>query len=121
MQSQRWLSTILGSIRDGVIAVDALGMVVLLNRAAAELTGWAPDEAVGRELAQVLPAQDPVTGQDVELPFLDMIVQEQRASECCVRLSPRGGAPRLVTATGAPMSDDSGHVCGVVVVLREAA
>ena len=52
-----WLDVTLQSVGDALIATDAQGKVVLSNPAAQALTGWKPEEAVGRPLSERL--QDP--------------------------------------------------------------
>jgi PAS domain-containing protein len=53
----RRLDLTLGSIADGVVATDRLGRVILINPAAATITGWSPFDAVGRSVRDVLPLQ----------------------------------------------------------------
>ncbi|MFG3052860.1 ATP-binding protein [Kitasatospora sp. NPDC048239] len=43
---------------DGLVVADALGRVVCFNRAAARLTGIAPQDALGSPLADALPLED---------------------------------------------------------------
>jgi diguanylate cyclase (GGDEF)-like protein/PAS domain S-box-containing protein len=49
----QWLSTLLNSIGDGVIATDVDGYVTLLNPVAENLTAWSSKEAIGLDSSQV--------------------------------------------------------------------
>jgi two-component system, chemotaxis family, CheB/CheR fusion protein len=51
--SQRWLTTVLDSLTDAVIATDAESRVRYLNPAAAALTGWTAMEAQGRMIEEI--------------------------------------------------------------------
>ena|GEM_PF-7077456 len=52
-EERQRLAVTLRSIGDCVIATDAEGRIVLLNRVAETLSGWTQDEAWGREYAEV--------------------------------------------------------------------
>jgi two-component system cell cycle sensor histidine kinase/response regulator CckA len=63
LRGQRaWFATVLRSMGDAVIVVDAAGMVQFLNPAAANLTGAANDEARNQPLAAVLRLSDLQSG-----------------------------------------------------------
>jgi PAS domain S-box-containing protein len=49
---------ILFGIGDGLVVIDTEGRVRLVNRAFEQATGWKAQEAVGKLLVEVLPAQD---------------------------------------------------------------
>src|SRR5580692_11718044 len=48
--NERWLSAVLSSIGDAVIATDGQGRVCFTNSIARSLTGWEEEEATGRPL-----------------------------------------------------------------------
>ncbi|MCK4263797.1 MAG: response regulator, partial [Candidatus Aminicenantes bacterium] len=50
---ERWLSTILKSIGDAVIATDQKGAVTFLNPLAEVLTGWKQEEALEKPLSSI--------------------------------------------------------------------
>lgn len=50
---ERWLSTTLSSIADGVLATDLQGRIHFVNAAAERLTGWTGSEALGLPLETV--------------------------------------------------------------------
>ena len=51
--SEQWLATILRSIGDAIIATDAQGLITFMNPVAEALTGWAQNDALGKELLEV--------------------------------------------------------------------
>ena len=51
------LSGLLDSAMDGIITVDEAQRIVLYNRAAEKIFGWASDEAIGQPLTKLLPAR----------------------------------------------------------------
>ncbi len=103
------LAVTLRAVRDGVLATDPGGNVVLLNRAAEELLGWAQEEAIGRPLAEVLRSSAPfVSGEPGEL------VPETETS-----IVDRRGRTRIVAASAAPLHDRAASVIGRVVAFRD--
>jgi diguanylate cyclase (GGDEF)-like protein/PAS domain S-box-containing protein len=52
-ERERLLVT-LRSVAEGLVSVDADGVIVNFNSAAAAITGWAADETIGRKIADVL-------------------------------------------------------------------
>ncbi len=110
----------LDSIGDAVIATDAGGRVMRLNRVAERLTGWPPAEAVGRPLGEVfrivnavtrIPCQDPValvlaSGQVVGLANHTVLLA-------------RGGREYQIADSGAPIRAAAGTIVGVVLVFRD--
>jgi PAS domain S-box-containing protein/putative nucleotidyltransferase with HDIG domain len=61
-EREQWLSTILRSIGDGIIAADARGRIEFMNPLAERLTGWSHEEALDRPLGDVFAAGAASTG-----------------------------------------------------------
>ncbi|MDH7511327.1 MAG: diguanylate cyclase [Clostridiales bacterium] len=53
-EREGWLTTILQSIGDGVIATDRLGHITFMNPVAEKLTGWRQPESINKPLSSVL-------------------------------------------------------------------
>ncbi|MBE0460535.1 MAG: HD domain-containing protein [Candidatus Aminicenantes bacterium] len=60
-ERERWLFTILKSIRDGVIATDQSGIITFMNPLAESLTGWTQEEAIKKHLNGVFSVIDEST------------------------------------------------------------
>jgi len=58
----------LASIGDGVVSTDRLGRVAFCNAVACALTGWGPDEALGKPLEEVFRVIDEGTRQPIAAP-----------------------------------------------------
>lgn len=117
-ENQRWLSTILRSISEAVIAVDSLGGVRFMNPAAERLTKWSSAEAAGHELESVVAFEDvgfapSENGQG--LKFAHEVLTHSFAA--FATLVARDGCRTPVRFNSDPISSETGEVLGVVLVL----
>jgi PAS domain S-box-containing protein/putative nucleotidyltransferase with HDIG domain len=55
-EREEWLSALVKSIADGVIATDKEGLVTFMNPLAEKLTGWRQEEALKKSLSEVFTA-----------------------------------------------------------------
>lgn len=112
---------LLGSIGDGVLAVDAAGRVIEVNPAAAALIGLPAAEVLRRAYPEAIyladertgRAQDPIgeamsRGQTLRV-FRDLVLVKRDSTRLPVRLS------------AAPIRDEHGEVQGCVVVFNDAS
>jgi PAS domain S-box-containing protein len=103
------LEITLSSIADGIIATDINGKIVYMNNAAAEITGWKVEEAIGECLSKVYRTSNHdetnfITGFDFwEYTFLFT----------------KDGNKRVITDNGASIHDHNGNITGLVVVFRD--
>ena len=114
------LAVTLRSIGDGVITTDIAGNIVLLNRAAENLTGWTVSHAVGRPLSEVFQPLDETTREPLDNPIERVL----KADNAFGRGSPtvlvsRAGRERIVMTLGAPVHDHTDSIIGVVLVFRD--
>jgi PAS domain S-box-containing protein len=115
---------LLGSIGDGVFAVDAEGRVIEFNRAAAALTGESESAALGRPYAEVIELLEERPGLPPERPDPVRQAMAQGRTLRVLRsltLLRRDGARIPVAVTAAPVPDDSGGVQGCIVVFSDAS
>ncbi len=119
-EEQERLSVTLSSIGDGVITIDTMGHVTLLNKAAEALTGWPQHHAVGRPLHTIFRLQD-----DEKRTARTTAVQEALQGNKVVNrsrlavLMSQNETEYLIAETGAPMRAQDGAVIGGVLVFRD--
>jgi PAS domain S-box-containing protein len=115
------LATTLHGIGEAVIAADATGNVTIMNPVAEKLTGWTIDEARGKPLRVVFHVIDEDTRRIVESP-VDRVLRDGVVVGLSTHtlLVSRDGVETPIQDSGAPIRDDEGNMCGVVLVFRDA-
>ena len=117
---EQWLNTTIRSIGDAVIACDADGTIVFMNRVAEQLTGWKEMEAKDRSLHEIFPIFNEDTRETVENP-----VDKVRRLGTVVGLAnhtflvSKDGTEICIDDSGAPIHDGGGHLIGIVLVFRD--
>jgi hypothetical protein len=120
-EERKWLLTTLRCIRDGVIAVDSLGAVKLLNIAAAKLTGWSEQDAVNRELSEVFRLLEPETRAISDSAMAHLLSGAPEAASSRKILVSRDGTEVAIDETAAAITDAAGFMTGVVLVFHKAS
>jgi PAS domain S-box-containing protein len=117
---ERWLTTTLRSIGDGVIATDTEGCVTMLNPVAEAITGWKQAEATGQRFEEVFKTINEKTRKPIANP-----VSKSLKNGAVVNLEENGlliakdGRELPIDHSAAPIRDDDGKIIGVVVVFRD--
>jgi PAS domain S-box-containing protein len=118
-ESEERAVRVLQSIGDAVIVTDANSKVTRINPVAQQLTGWSQDEAYQVPLSQVFRIINETTREPVEIPSEKSMQQgEVIGLANHTVLIARDGSEINIDDTGAPIRDDSGNVCGAVLVFR---
>src|SRR5262249_11414689 len=121
-ESRRWLSAVLTSIGDAVIATDAQGRVTFTNPVARDLTGWDQEEGAGKLLEHVFQIVSEETREQVEQPVAGGIRDGTVVGLAChTLLIARDGTERPIADSAAPIRDEVGNIRGVVLAFRDVA
>lgn len=118
-EHERWLSTILKSIGDAVIATDKDGSIKFINPVAEHLTGWSADETLNRPLSDIY------TLKEMTLPaasenMADSLPDSSFHSE--ERLLLRRDKQEIpIDETSAPIINEKGEVTGTVLVFSDVS
>jgi PAS domain S-box-containing protein len=121
-ESERRYAITLSSIGDAVIATDTQTQIGFLNPAAASLTGWPSEEAIGRPLHEVFRIINEQTRQPVENPVAK-ILREGKVIGLAnhTTLLARDGREIPIEDCGAPILDDKGTITGSVLVFHDVS
>ena len=118
-QSQ-WLSTILDSIADGVIATDKMGKVNFMNPVAEELTGWSLQAGIGQDITSIFNIIDEESRHSLKPLILKTIEQGQsiKLTEPTLLIS-RNSQEFPINDSIAPIVNSSNEIQGSVLVFRD--
>jgi len=114
------LAVTLRAMAEGVVTTDVDGAVQFMNPAAAELTRWTAETAIGRPVAEICRLEAERDGVTVEVPVRrvaqgDVVVDLPLQT----RLVARDGGWRLVQGCCAPIHSTESRVIGAVFVFRD--
>jgi two-component system, OmpR family, sensor histidine kinase VicK len=108
------------SIADGVIVTDTEGKITLMNRAAANMTGWTVDEAAGVDV-QLVCKLAKENGSEVDkqqYPFNAVMVHKAFMNEM-FQITSRDGKKQIISLVISPVVTSAGEVEGAVAVMRD--
>ncbi len=116
---EKYLKTLM-SISDGVMIVDPMGRVEMLNNTAEEMTGWPAREALGKHYSLVFVLEDENdcnrVPDHIEAAFRDNTMKEFDTN---VLLVSRDGKKYHLEDSVAPISDEEGQIDGAIVIFRD--
>ncbi|MDB9336691.1 hybrid sensor histidine kinase/response regulator [Nodularia spumigena] len=117
---QKWVSTLLKSISDGVISSDFEELVTFMNPVAETLTGWKQEEACGRNLSEVFKIANGETHELLESPITKVLQDGNIISlPAETVLISKNGAEIPIHDSAAPIRDDQDRITGAVLIFRD--
>ncbi len=119
-ESEEWLSAVLTSIGDAVIATDTAGTIRFMNTVAEQLTGRKQSDAVGQQLTDVFVIVDERTREAIPNPVeIAMARKVPTRLEAPTLLLSRDGREIPIDDSAAPIRNHAGENTGVVLVFRD--
>ena len=110
LSQRNQFEALLGSMQDGVLAVDEQEHLIILNASAGRLIGIDPGKALGRNIQEV------VRNSDLQKFVADVLAREGPARAEIVL---EGEGEQFLDAHGAPLRDAQGLDIGAVIVLHD--
>jgi len=120
MAEKERLAVTLESIGDGVITTNTAGEIVIINKAAEELTGWKSSEALGAPVYKVFNIVDETTELPRENP-INKVLESGHVEELSLNtlLLSKNGTKRIIADSAAPIKNRENKIIGVVLVFRD--
>jgi diguanylate cyclase (GGDEF)-like protein/PAS domain S-box-containing protein len=128
-ENAQWLTIILNSIGDGVIATDERGLITFLNPAAETLTGWSLVKAIGKESSEVFKLVDGNTRKIIDSPVKRVLKTGEifHLPENVILLQYNGReiyisdsiAPIVNNRGIIPLDNSLGILLGTVIIFRD--
>ncbi len=114
------LQITLQSIHDGVIATDAGGTVVFMNRASEELTEWISSEASGRPVDEIFSLAASAAGAtDQSYPTRVISSGSALKLDSGAILVTKNKKQRIIAGSLAPIREEGGELSGMVIVFQD--
>jgi PAS domain S-box-containing protein len=111
----RHLARVVESSDDAIVSKDLNGFITSWNRAAERMFGYTAEEALGRSIRMIIPADR----QDEE----DLVLSRIRAGESVTHLETirqrKNGTRIPISLTVSPIFDDAGKVIGASKIARD--
>ncbi|MDE3018682.1 MAG: PAS domain S-box protein [Nitrospirota bacterium] len=118
LKHEAQLAATLASTADAVLVTDPAGLVTSVNRAAQALTGWRPEEVIGKRLQDVLTFRQGKSDQPLD-SLIEPALHGTGHSLPPLMLVPKEGRDVMVEGSVSPIRDDGGKLVGAVMALRD--
>lgn len=119
--NQQQAEMLIESINDGMVVITPEGKISLMNPAAARMTGWELDEAVGLDANLVIKLlqEDGKTVADANNP-LKKVFKDSKTIDTSLQLVKRDGKPIIVSIVISPVIlPKHATVNGAVAIIRD--
>lgn len=112
---------ILNSIEDGVVMVDAQGVIQLFNPASTTISAWLAGEAVGLDYKLVLKIVDDknVAYTDEQHPITRVFATKTSVRDTAATLVSKDGKNIAIDFSVSPLLNDDGNIQGAVGIFRD--
>jgi PAS domain S-box-containing protein len=110
--------TIVNTLHDGLLVVDARGTILNMNPAAEELTGYTAEELVGRNCRVLNCSGCQIYGRGAGKEWCSLYVRNRiRAKKCTI--TDKNGRALFVMKNASVLKDDHGNVVGAIETLTD--
>jgi len=118
-EREQWLTTMLKSIEDGVIATDTKGKITFMNPLAETLTGWKQPQALDKALKKVYKLINTHKKTEQCISIRDILKGDEYSLPSDIVLVSKKGKKIPVDHRAAPITDEAGNTSGVVLAFRD--
>ena len=121
-EEHEMLDTIFRSISNGILVANLADEIILINRAAEDITGWSREEVIGQQISAILPVTDQFVDEQAQKHLLTNIRQTKMiGEETEYSLTTKSGSERPVSISAVPLKNADDRIVGMVAVFRDIA
>jgi PAS domain S-box-containing protein/putative nucleotidyltransferase with HDIG domain len=120
-EKERWLSTVLKSIGDAVIATDKRGNVTFMNPLAEKLTGWRQKDALNVSLDRIFRIKNEKSNKILKLSLEEVIAGKNFTFPNHVFLVSKGGGKSPIDLRMVSLSNNRSKTAGVVLTFTDVS
>jgi len=113
--ANRHLAKVVESSDDAIVSKDLAGTIISWNRAAERMFGYTAEEAVGRSIRMLIPAER----QSEEDAVLAAIRDGRSVTHYETVRQRKDGSPIDISLTVSPIRDDAGEIIGASKIARD--
>jgi two-component system, NtrC family, response regulator HydG len=118
MDIASYWETIVNTLHDGLLVVDARGTILNMNPAAEKLTGYSAKELVGQNCRVLNCSGCQIFGQGAGKEWCSLYVRNRiRAKKCTI--TDKNGRALFVMKNASVLKDDHGNVVGAIETLTD--
>lgn len=118
-EREQWLSTILRSIADAVIATDKEGTITYMNPLAESLTGWKQEKTTKMPLSNVFKIISEDERRPLKISVKNIIQKGDSGPPSDVILLSKNGKETSVDHRAGPIKNEKGNISGTVLVFTD--
>ncbi|MCX8058725.1 MAG: PAS domain S-box protein [Spirochaetes bacterium] len=114
------LKITLQSIDDAVIVTDTNGIITLINKTALFLTGYEENEAIGKNINEILMLKKE-SGEEISENLIFEVLKTKKVSQIANNqiLISKNGKKYIIEDSASPILDNNGNIFGVILVFRD--
>jgi len=116
---ERWLTTILQSVGDGVVATDKEGNITFMNPFAEDLTGWTQAEALNKPLRDAFHIVGEEGEEPLRIPTEEILKGEKFNLQDEVAFRSKIGKKTYVHQNASAIRDEAGNATGIVLAFTD--
>ncbi|HKL41565.1 MAG TPA: HD domain-containing phosphohydrolase [Clostridia bacterium] len=119
LKKEQFKTTLL-SLGEGVISTDAFGTIVMMNKVAANLTGWNPAKAIRKSINEVF-----IIKNEIDDKIITDLIRKVLVSNKIISLSDhtylisKSENVLPIEVTASPIKDQNSYITGVVIVFND--
>jgi PAS domain S-box-containing protein/putative nucleotidyltransferase with HDIG domain len=116
---ERWLTTMLKSIGDAVIATNLEGKITFMNPSAESLSGWTQSEALNKPLYKVIKITDAKTNKRHTLDINKLLKKGTLEFPTNALINSKNETTTPIIHSAAPIKEELGSITGAVIALTD--